>query len=70
MARVVAFDYGWLMLRNVSAPFLNATDVRQKSLLRTQIVSEQKTIFARGKHDFGVSKWFHDETKHGSILNE
>ena len=36
MACVNAFDHGALMLRNMSAPFLNASDVRWTTLFSAQ----------------------------------
>ena len=68
MARVVAFENGVLMLRNICAPFLNATDVRWQIFFFSDTICVRKNRFSLGKTGLLVSKWFQDETKNWSIL--
>ena len=53
-------------MRNISAPFLNALDDKQQVVMSRQSLC-RTTWFTRGKHDFWVSKWFHQEAKREHI---
>ena len=52
MGRVYAFENGVLMLRNISAPFLNALDVRWKVFFFQCQSGTQKQAITGGQRCF------------------
>ena len=68
MGRMHAFENGALMLRNLNAPFLNASDVRRKVVTFGVNFWRRKRLTPRDRAVFVASDCNRDETKMVAIF--